>query len=105
MDKTQIRVALLAAFDNTQAEAEGWALFNDGELQRLDEGPVDLERGVSLNGFAGPVFANDMEAFGFVCVRAALGSDYHKMALECVSREWLIRSSTNYSNTTQSRGE
>jgi hypothetical protein len=53
-------------FDNTQAESEGWALFNDGEIQRVD---------------VGDVFPGDDAALAFVEKRAREGSDYHRQAL------------------------
>lgn len=53
-------------FDNTQAFSEGWALFNDGDLQKLDESDV---------------FQSDDEAVRFVASRAFCGSAYHQQAL------------------------
>ena len=53
-------------FDNTQAFTEGWALFNDGELQRIDEADT---------------FASDEAALAYVQQRAADGSAYHQAAL------------------------
>ena len=79
------RERFLAAFDNERANAEGWALFNDGELQRLDHGRIASDGTQSGE----PVFANDTEAYGWVCAMAASGSNYHKMALRCVSPKWV----------------
>lgn len=63
-------------FDNTQAFAEGWALFNDGELQRLDEAEV---------------FANDAAAIAYVSGRAIEGSAYHRKAIRLTKWSWLQR--------------
>lgn len=63
------------SFDNTRAFLEGWALFNDGDLQRLDE----TER-----------FSCDAEARGYVRGRADQGSRYHRQALWTAAR-WLAR--------------
>lgn len=49
-----------------QADAEGWGIFNDGEIQRDDEADV---------------FAGDDEAIAFVRRRAIEGSHLHAAAL------------------------
>lgn len=67
-------------FDNTQAFTEGWALFNDGDLQRLDEGPWRLVDGRYTQS-GEPRFANDAEALAFVKHQANQGSAYHQAAL------------------------
>lgn len=59
------------SWDNEQAEAEGWSLFNikpdgTGELQRLD----DVE-----------AFPSDEAALHFVTLMAEKGSFYHQKAL------------------------
>lgn len=69
-------------FDNTQAFAEGWAIFDDGELQRLDDGPII---GNAQSGE--PVFADDLAAYKFVVDKAANGSEYHKQALAMLTQE------------------
>ena len=55
-------------FDNTQAFQEGWALFNDGDIQRLDEAEI---------------FQSDIEAVRFIASQAFSGSAYHQSALAC----------------------
>lgn len=84
--KQPSRETLLAAFDNTRAFSEGWALFNDGELQRLDEGSYTDERDPSGE----PEFASDLEAYGYVCACAANGSQYHKSALNAMNPDWVM---------------
>jgi hypothetical protein len=62
-------------FDNTQAEKEGWAIFDCAgtsengrwQLQRDDESEV---------------FTDDAEAWRFVNHMAETGSQYHQEALE-----------------------
>lgn len=65
-------------FDNTQAFAEGWALFDDGDLQRLDEAEV---------------FSSDREAARFVLDQAMAGSRYHQQALHIHARQMLVAGS------------
>lgn len=60
-------------FSNTQACQEGWALFNAGEIQRLDRG---------LNEDGDPPFDDDESALAFVQKRAQEGSAYHITALQ-----------------------
>ena len=55
----------MTPFDNTQAFAEGWSLFNDGEIQRIDE----ME-----------VFPSDAAAIAHVRSLAE-SSEYHRGAL------------------------
>ena len=71
----------LRSFDNTFAHAEGWALFNDGELQALDEGCI-------VNGApTGRIpFDSDEEALAHVQRLAEAGSGYHKQALALVAQ-------------------
>ena len=57
----------LFCFDNTQAYTEGWVLFNDGEIQMLDESPI---------------FETDIEALNHVIECAKYGSQYHIKALD-----------------------
>lgn len=65
-------------FDNTQAYKEGWALFNDGDIQRLD---CPSETGIE--GLPDdPVFLTDEDAQNFVYLKAFYGSEYHKTAWE-----------------------
>lgn len=61
-------------FDNTQANREGWCLFNDGELQRLDEAEV---------------FPSDLAALAYVKGCADMGSHYHNEALSRTNLQWL----------------
>lgn len=66
-------------FDNAQALAEGWDLFEaDGttQLQRIDW-PGE-EPGL---GYSEPKFDSDDEALAFVQRRAEAGSKYHRDAL------------------------
>lgn len=66
------------AFDQTQANAEGWGVFSvsdqASEIQRLDDGATDDGNGI-------PVFAGDKEAEAHVMGRAQQGSVYHQQAL------------------------
>lgn len=67
----------LESFDNTQANEEGWALFNDGEIQRLDEGAIidGVQTGEVM-------FQSDEEALAHVRMLAYKdNSEYHKLAL------------------------
>ena len=65
------RIALLA-WDDTQATAEGWGLFNDPpEVQRLDDAGM---------------FASDDDALVFIAQRAAEGSAYHIQTLALITR-------------------
>jgi hypothetical protein len=66
----------LRMFDNARSNREGWALFNDGELQRLDEGPIFRNN----QDFGHPLFESDARAIEYVKWRADLGSTYHKRA-------------------------
>lgn len=64
-------------FDQMQANAEGWGIFNAGVIQRLDSGP-------HVNGEESdlpPSFAGDQEALDYVRLRASEGSVYHQQAL------------------------
>ena len=68
-------------FDNTQALAEGWDLFDvDGrlQLQRIDDPTV--------NGlpYDEPKFPSDAEAILYVAAQANLGSAYHREAIEWI---------------------
>lgn len=65
-------------FDNTKAYREGWAIFDDGEIQRLDEGPIHAR---SISGTGKPAFDGDAEAIAHVLRKAAKGSRYHKRAI------------------------
>lgn len=64
-------------FDQTQANAEGWGIFNAGEIQRLDLGPIVDGKESDLP----PTFAGDQEALDYVRLRASAGSAYHQQAL------------------------
>lgn len=64
-------------FDNARAFAEGWGLFNDGEIQRLDEGLIVAGQEPSGE----PVFESDRAALAFIQQRADAGSAYHQAAL------------------------
>lgn len=66
-------MSTLQQFDNAHAMSEGWALFNDGEIQRLDE-PSGFHTSDE------PVFASDKDAIAFVRRQAQQGSPYHKAA-------------------------
>lgn len=66
----------LAHFDNTVASAEGWSLFNDGELQRLDCGKI-----IDGEQSGEPEFDSDEDALNYVKSQAAHGSLYHRRAL------------------------
>lgn len=63
-------------FDNAPAFREGWALFNDGDLQRLDC-PADS----GFHESDEPVFGSDRDAFCYVWRMAVSGSAYHCKAL------------------------
>lgn len=71
------------SFDNYQAFTEGWALFNDGEIQRLDEPSATEITGLPDE----PIFASDTDALKFVAAKAAAGSEYHKIALQLCGME------------------
>jgi len=58
--------SLVGAFDNTRANSEGWAIFNQSEIQRVDDTGE---------------FESDAEAIAFVRKQANDGSNYHKLAL------------------------
>lgn len=68
----------VAKFDNTQAYTEGWALFDDGEIQRLDEPSATGIEGLPDD----PMFESDTQAVNFVMGKAREGSEYHRQALE-----------------------
>lgn len=72
-------------FDNKQAYAEGWALFNDGVLHRLDNGRINEAH---PDGDGRPAFTSDHAALAFVRQRAAKGSNYHIRALQQVQSSW-----------------
>ncbi|MFC6623921.1 hypothetical protein [Novosphingobium panipatense] len=63
------------AFDNRQAHAEGWGIFDLCEVGRPD--PYQLQR-----VDADECFASDDEAWRHVAARAAEGSAYHRAALD-----------------------
>lgn len=67
-------------FDNHWAFLEGWALFNDGEIQRLDCGRYDSITGEESD--TEPVFDSDEEALEYVQRKASAGSPYHQEAIE-----------------------
>lgn len=75
------------AFDQMQANAEGWGVFSisdqASEIQRLDDGATDDGNGI-------PVFAGDKEAEAYVMGKAQQGSVYHQQALYLVGqhRDW-----------------
>ena len=69
-------------FDNTQALAEGWDLFDvDGriQLQRIDL-PSDHE----CLDYDEPKFQSDAHAIVEVATRARTGSEYHWRALHLI---------------------
>lgn len=68
-------------FDNAQALREGWALFNDGELQRIDC-PAEQIEGMPDE----PIFESDEVALRHVKLQAAQGSVYHAKALALMPR-------------------
>ena len=70
---------ITVVFDNEQAIKEGWALFNDGELQRLDQ-PAAHGEGLPED----PVFTTDRQAVEFVLDKALAGSRYHQDAINFV---------------------
>ena len=72
-------------FNNDQAFAEGWGLFDDGCLQRLDCGPYRSGAGDHVGE---PCFASDWEAFRWVQIKAKEGSEYHTRALMRVHSCW-----------------
>ncbi|HNC59547.1 MAG TPA: hypothetical protein PLP33_29235 [Leptospiraceae bacterium] len=73
------RTQRLKAFDSYQSFLEGWALFNDGEILRLDEpSATDLPE---LENQDEPIFESDEAAIEFVRRKAEEGSEYHKEAL------------------------
>jgi hypothetical protein len=66
-------------FDNAQAVAEGWDLFDvDGriQLQRIDAPELDG------SGYDEPKFASDADALIFVALQAHAGAAYHREAIE-----------------------
>lgn len=77
----------MARFDNTQAFAEGWGLFNFGEIQRLDEGRIP--GGDPTGDFP---FDSDEAALEYVRRKAGEGSEYHRAALAL----WNGREEYNY---------
>ena len=68
------RTLTVEEFDNTQATLEGWALFNDGELQRID---------------GRETFDSDLQALCHVQRRALDGSNYHFRALRRMAPGWV----------------
>lgn len=70
-------------FDNDRAYREGWILFEDGQLQRLDEPSATTIPGLPHE----PVFASDADAIQFVFAKAREGSAYHLLALRLAMRE------------------
>lgn len=66
-------------FNHQQACLEGWLLAEEGEIQRLDYRPYDLQGHDPKEQV--PVFADDAEALAFVRKCARAGSLYHKQAL------------------------
>lgn len=72
-------------FNNDQAFSEGWGLFDDGYLQRLDNGPHHPGQTDSTGE---PCFASDWEAFRWVQIQAREGSEYHTRALMRVQPCW-----------------
>lgn len=75
----------LKNFDNHQSFCEGWVLFNDGEILRLDE-PSATEI-PELENQDEPIFECDEDAIQFVLNKAFEGSKYHQEAilLHCLS--------------------
>lgn len=70
-------------FDNTQALAEGWDLFDvDGryQLQRIDC-PSDH---AAMLDYDEPKFESDAKAIMFVAWMAMDGSEYHENALRLI---------------------
>lgn len=63
------------AFDNGQAHAEGWGIFDLCEIGRPD--PYQLQ---CVD--ADEQFASDDDAWRYVAARAAEGSAYHRSALD-----------------------
>lgn len=81
----------LDAFDNTQANTEGWGIFSMHPPFHADE-PFQLE--AVMNPEIGPeVFDDDNSAWAYVRARAAEGSSYHQSALDYIKehspREWV----------------
>jgi hypothetical protein len=69
-------------WDGRQACTEGWDLWDvDGriQLQRIDDPGSDPEL-----GFTEPKFDSDADAIIHVAMHAALGSEYHREALELI---------------------
>jgi hypothetical protein len=62
-------------FDNQQAHAEGWGIFDLCEVGRAD--PYQLQRIDEDERFA-----SDDDAWRYVTARAAEGSAYHRTALD-----------------------
>ena len=75
-------------FDNHHANIEGWAVFDDGEIQRLDGGPI-----VDGNQTGVETFQSDEQAREFVKKLAAAGSAYHAEAID-IERQWRIEVAT-----------
>jgi hypothetical protein len=74
MSKKETR---LRNFDCYRAIREGWCLFNDGELQRIDCPAEQYEGGPEE-----PVFDSDCHAYCFVAQKAKNKSKYHMEAIE-----------------------
>lgn len=71
----------MSIFDNTQALAEGWDLFDtEGRIQlsRIDD-PANNDL-----GYDEPKFPSDTEAILFVAKRAMEGSAYHYDAIDSI---------------------
>ena len=70
----------MSFFDNTQAFAEGWAIFHCGNHSH---GPWQLQQMDDKDEFPND-FDGDEEAWTFVITKATEGSDYHKEALRFI---------------------
>lgn len=73
----------LAAFDHTQAHAEGWRFVTEGDIkvERLDCGPI-----IDGEQTGRPRFNSDDEALGYVKGMATCGSAYHKQVLSLMAQ-------------------
>lgn len=68
--------------DDIQAFKEGWGIFNDNEIQRLDHPSETGIEGLPED----PVFESDEAAVSFVLKKAAQGSAFHKEAIRKAAR-------------------
>lgn len=68
----------LTKAEREQARREGWDVFNDCEIQRIDDPCAGEE------GYTDPKFPGDAEAIAFVKYWAERGSQLHSKALEMV---------------------